>query len=249
MGRGDRHRPRRPARLGRARRRRPDVAGRLLRPLHDPAPPHDPAGLGDPARRQPRRHPVRRARRAALLARRRRRARAAPPARRGPGRRLVALRRGPARHRLEADRGRLLVAARRGLAPRHRTPGRRLRRDPRQPGRHGVRRRRGVRPPPLRRRAHRVRRGRRGRGRHLHGLRLAGWFDHARAILVGRTNAPDHPQLTQREAVLDALGRLDLPIVLDLEIGHVPPHLPLVNGALATVTFDGEVREIVQELR
>ncbi|MGZ6744248.1 MAG: S66 family peptidase [Nocardioides sp.] len=85
--------------------------------------------------------------------------------------------------------------------------------------------------------------------RNLHGLRLGGWFDHARAVLVGRTNAPDHPQLTQREAVLDALGRLDLPIVLDLEIGHVPPHLPLVNGALATVTFDGEVREIVQELR
>lgn len=70
--------------------------------------------------------------------------------------------------------------------------------------------------------------------RNLHGLRLAGWFDHARAVLVGRTHAPDHPpQLTQREAVLDALGRLGIPpIVFDVEIGHVPPHLPLVNGAL-----------------
>jgi muramoyltetrapeptide carboxypeptidase LdcA involved in peptidoglycan recycling len=85
--------------------------------------------------------------------------------------------------------------------------------------------------------------------RNLHGLRLAGWFDHAKAVLVGRTSAPDHPQLTQREAVLDALGRLGLPIVFDLEIGHVPPHLPLVNGALATVTVDGDTREIVQELR
>lgn len=85
--------------------------------------------------------------------------------------------------------------------------------------------------------------------RNLHGLRLAGWFEHARAILIGRTNAPDHPKLTQREAVLDALGRLDLPIVFDLEIGHVPPHLPLVNGALATLTVDGDTREIVQRLR
>ncbi|VXB01415.1 S66 peptidase family protein [Nocardioides sp. AX2bis] len=84
--------------------------------------------------------------------------------------------------------------------------------------------------------------------RHLHGLRLAGWFDHARAVLVGRTSAPDHPQMTQREAVVDALGRLGLPIVWDMEIGHVPPHLPLVNGALATVTVDGGVREIVQHL-
>lgn len=85
--------------------------------------------------------------------------------------------------------------------------------------------------------------------RNLHGLRLAGWFEHATAILVGRTNAPDHPSMTQEEAVLDALGRLDVPIVLDMEIGHVPPHLPLVNGSLATVVVDGETRQVTQELR
>jgi muramoyltetrapeptide carboxypeptidase LdcA involved in peptidoglycan recycling len=85
--------------------------------------------------------------------------------------------------------------------------------------------------------------------RNLHGLRLAGWFEHAKAVLIGRTAAPDNPQLTQREAVLDALAPLGLPIVFDLEIGHVPPHLPLVNGALATVTVDGDRHELVQELR
>ncbi|NPD03220.1 LD-carboxypeptidase [Nocardioides sp. zg-1308] len=84
--------------------------------------------------------------------------------------------------------------------------------------------------------------------RYLHSLRLAGWFDRAAAVLVGRTSAPDHPQLTQRGAVLDALGRLDLPIVWDLEIGHVPPHLPLVNGALARVEVDGDLRRITQTL-
>ena len=85
--------------------------------------------------------------------------------------------------------------------------------------------------------------------RNLHGLRLAGWFQQANAILVGRTNAPDNPKFTQREAVLDALGRLDIPIVFDLEIGHVPPHMPLVNGALATVSVDHEVREVVQQFQ
>ena len=84
--------------------------------------------------------------------------------------------------------------------------------------------------------------------RNLHGLRLAGWFDNARAILVGRTHAPNHPQMTQREAVIDALGRLDVPIVFDMEIGHVPPHLPLVNGALATLTVNENSREISQRL-
>ena len=85
--------------------------------------------------------------------------------------------------------------------------------------------------------------------RNLHGLRLAGWFEHATAVLIGRTHAVDNPQMTQEEAVLDALARLELPIVLDVEIGHVPPHLPLVNGALATVTVNADVREITQELR
>ena len=85
--------------------------------------------------------------------------------------------------------------------------------------------------------------------RNLHGLRLAGWFDRAAAVLIGRTSAPDHPQMTQRQAVADALGRLDVPVVLDLEIGHVPPHLPLVNGALARVVVDGDTREITQRLR
>ncbi|MEP6815258.1 MAG: S66 peptidase family protein [Marmoricola sp.] len=82
--------------------------------------------------------------------------------------------------------------------------------------------------------------------RALHGLRLAGWFDNAGAVLVGRTSAPDAPGFTQRDAVQDALGGLDIPVVLDVECGHVQPFLPLVNGALARVVADGDRREITQ---
>ncbi|MCK0112043.1 LD-carboxypeptidase [Ornithinimicrobium sp. F0845] len=84
--------------------------------------------------------------------------------------------------------------------------------------------------------------------RRLHGLRLAGWFGHANAILIGRTEAPASGEFTQREAVLDALGDLDVPIVFDVECGHVPPYLPLVNGALAHLTATDNERSIVQEL-
>lgn len=82
--------------------------------------------------------------------------------------------------------------------------------------------------------------------RALHGLRLAGWFEHARAIVIGRTSAPDSGDFTQRDAVVDALGMLGLPIVLDVECGHVQPFLPLVNGALARVVVDDTRREITQ---
>lgn len=42
------------------------------------------------------------------------------------------------------------------------------------------------------------------------------------------------------------LGGLGIPIVFDMEIGHVPPHLPLLNGATARVIVNADRHEIVQ---
>lgn len=85
--------------------------------------------------------------------------------------------------------------------------------------------------------------------RELHGLRLSGWFDHARGVLIGRTSAPDAEKMTQHDAVIDALGMLDVPIVLDADIGHTQPFLPLVNGASAIVSVTGGRGVVTQTLR
>ena len=84
--------------------------------------------------------------------------------------------------------------------------------------------------------------------RQLHGLRLAGWFDHANGVLIGRTAAPDAQKMTQHEAVADALGGLGVPVVLDADIGHTQPFLPLVNGAPARVAVTGGVGVVTQTL-
>lgn len=84
--------------------------------------------------------------------------------------------------------------------------------------------------------------------RKLHGLRLSGWFEHATGVLIGRTGAPDSPDLTQAEAVADALGSLGVPVLTGLDIGHTQPYLPLVNGARARVSVVDGVATVEQTL-
>ncbi|HET7398575.1 MAG TPA: S66 peptidase family protein [Intrasporangium sp.] len=84
--------------------------------------------------------------------------------------------------------------------------------------------------------------------RALHGMRMAGWFEGARGILVSRTDAPDEDGFTRHDAIRDALCALDVPILANIECGHVPPRLALVNGARATVTFTAEEQSIRQTL-
>lgn len=84
--------------------------------------------------------------------------------------------------------------------------------------------------------------------RMLRSLRLAGWFRHASGVLIGRTSAPDTPDLTQEQAVDRALGDLGIPVIVDFDIGHQPPQLPVVNGALAEIMLEGGSGTIVQHL-
>ncbi|MBK7721936.1 MAG: LD-carboxypeptidase [Austwickia sp.] len=84
--------------------------------------------------------------------------------------------------------------------------------------------------------------------RKLHGMRLAGFFQGARAVLIGRTTAPWMGDFSQYDAVCDALEPLGVPLIADVECGHVAPHLPLVNGALATVRFGTADEGITQRL-
>lgn len=84
--------------------------------------------------------------------------------------------------------------------------------------------------------------------RDLWRMRLAGWFDRANAVLVGRTRAPDAEGFTQLDAVRSALAGIDVPVVVDVDCGHVPPHLALVNAALAELTLTDSTKTLRQVL-
>ena len=84
--------------------------------------------------------------------------------------------------------------------------------------------------------------------RLLHHVRLAGWLDGANAVLIGRSGAPGDRGFTQLDALESALGDLPVPVLYDVDFGHVPPQLAVVNGALATVAFDGTTGSLTQHL-
>lgn len=69
----------------------------------------------------------------------------------------------------------------------------------------------------------------------------AGWFENAKGFLIGR---PYHygeevMGLDQYHAVYDILHILDVPVVMDVDLGHLPPMMPLINGAYSLVNVRG----------
>lgn len=78
--------------------------------------------------------------------------------------------------------------------------------------------------------------------RGLWQLREAGWFEHAAGFVFGRP-AMFHSDTdtTYEEAVLSVLGELNLPIILETDIGHKPPQFTMMNGAIADIrSFRGK---------
>lgn len=72
--------------------------------------------------------------------------------------------------------------------------------------------------------------------RTLVQMKLAGWFDYCSGILFGRSTA-NHPVggYTAEDVYEALLKELEVPIAYDLDFGHMPPQLTLVNGAFAKV--------------
>ncbi len=87
--------------------------------------------------------------------------------------------------------------------------------------------------------------------RALWQLDQAGWFAGAKGFLIGR---PMHIGeeafgVDMYRAVLDILRKYQVPILMDLDIGHLPPQMPLINGAYADVTMVGNSITVDMKLR
>ena len=70
-------------------------------------------------------------------------------------------------------------------------------------------------------------------------LKNAGWFDNAKAIIIGRPkNNETMMGLTYKRANYKELKDLNIPVVIDADFGHTAPRIPVISGAYCKIDYN-----------
>lgn len=82
--------------------------------------------------------------------------------------------------------------------------------------------------------------------RALFQLKNACWFEHVDMFIIGRSlNINDKSfDVSMEESYLDMLGEFNKPILFNVDLGHLPPSMPMRCGAIATVEYKKEKNNI-----
>ena len=73
--------------------------------------------------------------------------------------------------------------------------------------------------------------------RALWQLDNAGWFKNVKGFIIGRPRLIDEDGMgmDRFEAVTGILSKYNVPIIMDADLGHLPPMMPIISGACADV--------------
>lgn len=82
-------------------------------------------------------------------------------------------------------------------------------------------------------------------------LEHAGWFDAASGFIIGRPMHFDEPMmgLDQYMAVYDIISSHRVPILMDADVGHLSPMVPLITGSFAEVNSSGDTWTVRMSLK
>ena len=73
--------------------------------------------------------------------------------------------------------------------------------------------------------------------RSLWLLKQNGWFKNVKAFLIGRPRISETlMDIDCKEAVISQLKEFNVPIIMDIDVGHVAPAMPILNGSMAKVS-------------
>lgn len=86
--------------------------------------------------------------------------------------------------------------------------------------------------------------------RTLLQMKWAGWFDHTSGILFGRSAAQQPVQgYTAEDVYAELQDLLDVPVIYDIDCGHVPPQMTLINGAHASIQVEDGKGTLIQTFK
>ena len=86
--------------------------------------------------------------------------------------------------------------------------------------------------------------------RRLLQMKNAGFFFNANGFLFGRTiNNISNPDFTYEYALKKVLGDLNVNVIYDVDIGHVPPQFTIVNGSYAKFEYFDNKGRLTQILK
>ena len=75
--------------------------------------------------------------------------------------------------------------------------------------------------------------------RILWKMKHAGYFKNCKGIIFGRSlMMREDYDVSEEQAILDAIGDLELPIITGADIGHVPPQLAITQGAILKIVSE-----------
>ena len=77
----------------------------------------------------------------------------------------------------------------------------------------------------------------------------AGWFEHVKGFLIGRPycHGQEMMGLDQYQAVLETAKRHGVPVIMDADLGHLPPMMPLVSGSMAEIVMENNRLRITMD--
>ncbi len=79
----------------------------------------------------------------------------------------------------------------------------------------------------------------------------AGWFQNCSGFLIGRPRLCMESSefgIDHYQAVCEVLKKYNVPVLMDVDIGHLPPMIPLICGSMAKVVSDGRTYSVEMRL-
>lgn len=76
--------------------------------------------------------------------------------------------------------------------------------------------------------------------RALFQLKQAGWFENAKGFILGRPRACYKEKMfgiSHYQAIKEHLVKLEVPILMDVDLGHYDPSMPIITGVNAKVEY------------